>query len=107
MMLLGAGIVHAWVHPPRKRPRLQERPVASPIARLQARQGGLVSNGLHQHVMLDDTERQIVANLDGEHDRQALVDGLRDALASGAMVIKESDEAPPEVSGERLSQIVE
>ena len=107
MMLLGAGIVHAWVHPPRKRPQLQERPVASPIARLQARQGGLVSNGLHQQVMLDDTERQIVANLDGEHDRQALVDGLRDALASGAMVIKESDEAPPEVSGERLSQIVE
>ena len=107
LMLLGAGIVHAWVHPPRKRPRLQERPVASRVAQLQARQGGLVSNGLHQQVMLDDTERHIIAILDGEHDRDALVDSLRDAVASGAMVIKASGETLQEVSGDRLLQIVE
>ncbi len=107
IMLLGAGIVHAWVHPPRKRPQLQERPVASRVAQLQARQGGLVSNGLHQQVMLDDTERHIIAILDGEHDREALVDSLRDAVASGAMVIKASGEMLQEVSRARLLQIVE
>jgi len=107
MMLLGTGLVHAWVHPPRKRPQLQERPVASRVARLQARQGGLVSNGLHQQVMLDATERHIIAILDGEHDREALIDSLREACTSGAMMIKANGEAQREVNDERLSLIVE
>jgi methyltransferase-like protein len=107
MMLLGTGLVHAWVHPPRKRPQLQERPVASRVARLQARQGGLVSNGLHQQVMLDATERHIIAILDGKHDREALIDSLREAFASGTMTIKTSGEELREVSDQRLSLIVE
>ena len=105
--LLSAGLVHAWVHPPRKQPPLQEQPVASRVARMQARQGGFVSNGLHQRVMLDDAERHIVATLDGKHDRQALIDSLREALTDGVMVIKGGDDALREVSDERLSQIVE
>ena len=108
MKFLGAaGLVHAWVHPPRKRPQLQERPVASRVARLQARQGGLVSNVLHQQVMLDATERHIIAILDGKHDREALIDSLREACASGAMIIKTNGEAQREVNDERLSLIVE
>lgn len=106
MMLLGAGLLHAWVHPPLERPQLQERPVASRVARLQARQGRMVSNGRHQQVLLDDTERHLIAILDGEHDREALIDSLRDAFASGAMVIEANGEALREVSSDRLSLIV-
>jgi methyltransferase-like protein len=106
MMFLGAGLVHAWVHPPPELSQLQERPVASPVARLQARQGTLVSNGHHHQVMLDDTERHLIAILDGEHDREALIDSLRDAFASGAMVIEAGGEALQEVSNDRLSLIV-
>ena len=67
----------------------------------------MVSNGHHQQVMLDDTERHLIAILDGEHDREALIDSLQDAFASGAMVIKASGEAVEEVSSERLSAIVD
>ena len=67
----------------------------------------MVSNGHHQQVMLDDTERHLIAILDGEHDREALIDSLRDAFASGAMVINASGEALPEASSERLSLMVE
>ena len=66
-----------------------------------------IRRSVHQQVMLDDTERHIIAILDGEHDREALVDSLRDAVASGAMVIQASGETLQEVSGERLLQIVE
>jgi methyltransferase-like protein len=107
MTFLGAGLVHAWVHPPRKLAPLQQRPVASPVARLQARQGKVVSNGHHRQVVLDDTEHHLIAILDGEHDRQALIDSLRDAFASGAMVIETSGEALPEVGSETLSLIVD
>jgi methyltransferase-like protein len=65
-----------------------------------------VSNGHHHQVMLDDTERHLIAILDGEHDREALIDSLRDAFASGAMVIEAGGEALQEVSNDRLSLIV-
>jgi methyltransferase-like protein/2-polyprenyl-3-methyl-5-hydroxy-6-metoxy-1,4-benzoquinol methylase len=107
MMFLGAGLVDAWVHPPQSLSRLQERPIASRVARLQARQGGSASNGRHQQVALDDTERHLIAILDGEHDREALIESLHDAFASGAMVIKAEGEAVQEVSSERLSAIVD
>ena len=106
MMYLGAGLVHGWVHPPRKLSQLQERPLASPVARLQARQGAVVSNGHHQLVMLNGTQRHLIAILDGEHDREALIDSLRDAFASGAMVIAEKGEALQEVSSDKLSLLV-
>jgi methyltransferase-like protein len=106
MMFFGAGLVHAWLHPPPRLSPLQERPVASPVARLQARQGKVVSNSHHQQVMLDDTERHLIAILDGEHDRQALIDSLHDAFDRGAMVIEASGETLEEVSSDRLSLIV-
>ena len=107
MMFLGAGLVNAWVHPPRTPSTLRERPLASRVARLQARKGGTVSNTRHEQVMLDDTERHLIAILDGEHDREALIDSLREAFTSGAMVIKASGEAVQEVSSDRLSVIVD
>ena len=45
--------------------------------------------------------------LDAAHGRQALIDSLRDAFASGAMVIEASGEALREVSSDRLSLIVD
>ena len=107
MMFLGAGLVDAWVHPPQSLSRVQEQPIASRVARLQARQGGSATNTRHQQVLLDNTERHLIAILDGEHDREALIESLHDAFASGAMVIKADGEAVQEVSSERLSAIVD
>ena len=106
MTFLCAGIAHAWVHPPKPLSPLGEKPLASSLARAQARRGELVSNFRHEQVKLDDTERHLIALLDGEHDREALIENLRSAFSGGAMVIKAKDDALKDVSKEHLSAIV-
>ncbi len=66
----------------------------------------MVSNFRHEQIMLDDTERHLIRLLDGEHDREKMIDNLRSAFASGAMVIKTKGEALKEVSGEHLTLIL-
>jgi methyltransferase-like protein len=106
MTFLGAGLVHAWVHPPKLRSPLGEKPVASSLVRAQARRGKVVSNFRHEQVLLNDTEHYLIGLLDGEHDREVLIGNIRSAIASGAMVIKAKGDALKEVSNEQLSVIV-
>jgi SAM-dependent methyltransferase len=49
-----------------------ERPVASPLARLQAQSGHLVTNLRHDLVSLEPPARALIRHLDGTHDRSAL-----------------------------------
>lgn len=107
MMFLGAGLVHAWAHPPKPLSPLGEKPVVASLVRAQARRGNIVSNFRHEQVMLDDTERHLIGLLDGEHDRDALIDNLRSAFSGGAMMIRAKGDALTEVSSEHLSAIVD
>jgi len=107
MTFLGAGLMQAWVHPPKPIPPIGAKPVASSLVRAQARRGKLVSNCRHEQVMLDDTERHLIALLDGAHDREALIDNLRAAFSGGAMVIKAKGDTLKEVNSEHLSAIVD
>jgi methyltransferase-like protein/trans-aconitate methyltransferase len=106
MIFRGAGIVHAWLHPPPGRSQISGRPKALRVARLQAREGKVVTNSRHELMPLDDTERHLVTILDGEHDSQALIDSLRDACASGAMSI-EGGQTDGETDRQRLQLILE
>ena len=106
MTFVGAGIVQAWVHPPKPLSPVGAKPVASSLARAQARRGNLISNCRHEQVVLDETERHLIGLLDGEHDREALIDNLRSAFAGGAMVITAKGDTLKEVGSEQLSAIV-
>lgn len=55
-----------------------DRPRASAVARLQAREGATLTNLRHEAVELDEHGRLLVTLLDGDRDRPA----LRDALAA-------------------------
>ena len=107
LAFLGAGLVHAWVHPPEALSPLREKPVASMLTRAQARRGNLVSNRRHQQLKLNDTERHLIGLLDGEHDRTALVKDLRTAFGNGTMVIKAAGGNLTQANDERLSTIVD
>lgn len=63
-----------------------ERPVASPVARLQLESGDIVTSLCHDSVKLDDEAgRRLLRLLDGSHDRDALVRELGESLdADGA-----------------------
>src|SRR5262249_8332849 len=67
--------------PPRCTFEVSERPLASPLARLQAAAGNRVTNLCHQPVMLSDFDRQLLPLLDGVRARPQveaeLVQGVR------------------------------
>lgn len=60
-----------------------ERPVASPIARRQARDGLFVANLRHEYVQIDEASRVLLQQLDGTHDRRALADALKTGYRPG------------------------
>jgi SAM-dependent methyltransferase len=72
------NLVQLHVHPPELAASAGELPEASPLARHQARSGGLVTNLRHTTVRIeDDLGRRLVSLLDGRHDRAMLTTELR------------------------------
>ena len=90
-MLLRAyagGIVEVYGHPPRFALQTGERPVASPLARLQSREDGRVTNLRHYNIEIENPlGRYLLGRLDGSLDRAALVGDLAALVESGALTI--------------------
>jgi SAM-dependent methyltransferase len=69
----GAGLVELHVQPPSLLARATDRPVASPVARLQSETQNGVTNLRHTTVKVeDDVGRRLLQLLDGTRDRAAL-----------------------------------
>ncbi len=73
---------------------VSERPVASPVARLQAQtqNGGRVTNLWHQLVHLDEVSYRLLSCLDGSLDRPDLLAMVEEWVAAGALKLKEDDQ---------------
>jgi SAM-dependent methyltransferase/methyltransferase-like protein len=71
------------IHPECCATRLGERPVASPLARFEARTEPLVTSLLHVEVKLTDFDRYVLTLLDGTRDRAAVVDSISEAAKRG------------------------
>jgi methyltransferase-like protein len=65
-----------------------ERPVASPLARLQATASDRATNLRHESVALDTFSRLLVQNLDGQRNRDELVERLLAAAAQGTLQLE-------------------
>jgi hypothetical protein len=87
MRLVEAEAVELWQQPPRVATAIGERPVASPLARLQLSLGlTMVTNQRHQSIDLpDESGRALVALLDGTRDRQALLAAMRQIAPAPAI----------------------
>ncbi len=71
------NVVQLGVHPPALSPRAGERPLASPLARLQAREGLSLANLRHATVKLEgELGRRLLMLLDGTRDRGDLREQL-------------------------------
>ena len=100
-----ASIVEFHVQPSRFTTQLSARPVASPVARLQAQKGCAITNLRHETVVLDEFRRQIVQRLDGEHDREALVEALKALVGTGVLRVTQENAAVTEAGA--LSALLE
>ncbi len=69
--------------------RVADRPQASPLARLQAATGTAVTNLRHERITLNVLERLVLQQLDGRHDRSALLNHLTKLAERGTLEIKQ------------------
>jgi SAM-dependent methyltransferase len=75
--------VHAWAGRTASTPG--ERPIASPLARLQATTGSRVASLRHRVIQLEAPDRVLLGLLDGSRDRAALAAGLDPPLDREAL----------------------
>ena len=74
-----ANLVGLHVHPPLVSTAPPERPRMSPVARLEAAEGTMLTTARHTHYKLeDDLARRVATLLDGSRDSAALRDALYD-----------------------------
>jgi SAM-dependent methyltransferase/GNAT superfamily N-acetyltransferase len=84
------GVVWLHAHPPAVSSRPGERPRASALARLQARDGEPVATLRHATIRVtDELDRRVLALLDGTRDRAALLAQLPGAGGPGGDALAE------------------
>ena len=84
-----AGIVEFTLVPPRLATGPTEKPIASPLARLQSLEGTEVVNLRHYNLRVEDPlTRRLLQLLDGSRDRDALLDDLVSFVKSGAAAVE-------------------
>jgi methyltransferase-like protein len=96
----GAGLVEALPTPPGFVLQVSDRPVSSPVARLQLAQGNVVTSLLHTTFDVSDPlARQLILLLDGTRDRAAILQGLGPLIESGAVRLKRDNEPVTDCAG--------
>lgn len=66
---------------------LRDRPVASRLARYQARSAKRVTSLRHDVVPLTDLQRFLLQRLDGNHDRNQLLEALQNEISGGSLIV--------------------
>jgi SAM-dependent methyltransferase len=75
--LYASAVLELSLYPPRLTKLIGERPLASPVARLQARTGSLITNLLHKSIAVEDEmTRKFLTLVDGTRTADDIVDAL-------------------------------
>lgn len=85
------NIVELSVYPPQFTLKISEHPIASPIARLQSKQGKAVTNLRYEVFSLNFATRLILQHLDGQHDRAALLKVMRKSIEAGDLILSQDE----------------
>ena len=87
-----AGLLDLHVYVPPFTTKVSERPVASPLARLEARDRDVITTLHHRSLRLDDAlQRGLVMLTDGTRDHDALRKDLLKLFESGALTLLDGD----------------
>lgn len=86
------NLMELHLHAPAFVVEVSDHPVASPVARWQAKHGARVTNLRHERVNLNPLEGFILERLDGQHDRAALLEALwTGPVANGNLVLRQDN----------------
>ena len=89
-----ARVVELRVAAPRLAVVPSERPVGSPLARLQAETGTMLTNLRHEPVDVPELPRRMLMLLDGTRDFEALVADIVKLAREGKIGVREQDGGP-------------
>jgi methyltransferase-like protein/2-polyprenyl-3-methyl-5-hydroxy-6-metoxy-1,4-benzoquinol methylase len=90
----GAGVIELHLHEPQFVVEPSEYPQASPLARLQAQQGVIITSLFPNTIGLeDDLGRHLLVLLDGTRNRPAVLDELRKMIDSNVEESPQDEEA--------------
>jgi methyltransferase-like protein/cyclopropane fatty-acyl-phospholipid synthase-like methyltransferase len=81
------NLVELWLRPPSFAATVSDRPLASPLARLQAAAGPTVSSLRHQAVTLGEFDRQLLPYLDGTRTRSGMLKVLLEHFRRGKLTL--------------------
>jgi methyltransferase-like protein len=98
----GTSLVEFWRSYPKFVTRVNDRPIASPVARMMAEENQTVATLRHQCLILNDIDRKLLPLLDGTQSRTTLRMALMQAFTRGqfnlarkGQPIKEEHQARP------------
>jgi methyltransferase-like protein len=97
--------VEFHVHWPRMVTKPSARPLATPLVRLQASRGGVVTNLRHEMTKIDLFAQRLLPYLDGTRERAQLVDAMVDEAARGRFELRRKDGTRFE-PGAELRQVI-
>lgn len=85
--------IDLMLSPPRISSRISDRPTVSPLVRLQAQDGEIVTNQKCEAVRLTDQARQVVTLLDGAHSGDDVAALVGEEIRSGRILRRLRDHA--------------
>ena len=88
------GTLELWTLPPRFTKQVSARPRASPYTRLETQSGAKVTNQRHETIPIYELARAIACRLDGNHDREMLLNELSELLANGTLKLPKLTQEP-------------
>ena len=102
-----ARVVELRVAAPRLSLTLSERPVASPLARLQLENGSkAVTNLRHESIELPELPRRMLMLLDGSRDVEALATDVVKLAQDGKIGVREQEGGPVVTDPAKLEQLL-
>lgn len=86
-----SNLVDLYLQPPRFAVEVPARPLASPLARLQAETGNRVVNLRRRTVELADFVRVVLRQLDGQRDQAGIIKALMGLVESGDFTLYQAE----------------
>ena len=83
-----SGLVDLSVRQPPCSLAASDVPMASPYARLQAAESRVVTNQRHEMIRIDEFQRVLLRDLDGQRDQQGLLARLVELAAAGEFTVE-------------------
>jgi len=103
MAAFSAGLLRIYQRPPEFCTSIRDTPQATDLARVLAARKSVLTNQMHENVLLDDLQFYVLSRLDGCNDRTVLLEKLGQAIDRGELETDKDRQSLPEALEKALA----